>query len=603
MYRKDALPTSSIGTTVVTTTAGSYSYHMSSTRGQRLTGFSSQQQQLGVPRESTWYPPVVSYPEQLGGYAGPTPVKRVGTWHDNRYVPPAWSTTSAESAGLPYPPAAPGVRSASFEAPAPSYLSAALGAKPPGTGVGRNQFAGYQGTGNQSYGGWYEAERSYPPPPYPTQPPYPAERSTLPTTPYTQRSTLPTTTYGQWGASYGRVAVTHLTSSTITRPTESVSVAAIMPLSVNVEFGQPQTRAAADVVARASGMNQHLLCPVTEVQSGPGTVEGEASQAQQAPSEKVEVNVEVDVEAINSPPTRRSVSISSLPSIPSPSLVTPSPILNTSNTSSTSSGSGRRAERSPTVGVGPSTSGEAFHREWSCSSRATTWLNTMVNVSSVISGRPTNPAATRVMPDHSQTWMALRAASLRHVTMKYHNVDCKSFPEETTQVPLPISHSHDISGKLFGLSNLEVLQGHASLLRPVMEQVTNAWRSHIKAQLQREEETLIRRALLDLRVLRQREQAMAFHNLLYNHLWEELGAKFSRQKLRSDLLALSVGELEAQRLTEWTQFLVREQGSILVMSETGTECKNAGLREAKETRGERKRKLALANVATSKSES
>ena len=206
------------------------------------------------------------------------------------------------------------------------------------------------------------------------------------------------------------------------------------------------------------------------------------------------------------------------------------------------------------------------------------------------------------MPDHLQKWMALRAASLRHVAMKYHDVECRAFPEEMTKVPLPTSHSHDVSGKLFGLSNLEVLQGHASLLRPAMEQVTDGWRSHVKAQLQREEETLIRKALLDLRVLRQREQAMAFHNLLYNHLWEELGAKFSRQKLRSDLLALSVGELEAQRLTDWTQFLVREQGSILVMSETGTECKNAGLREAKETRAERKRKLALSGGANPKSE-
>ena len=197
MYRKDAVPTSSISTMVVTTNAVSYRYHMSSARGQRLTGFSTQQQPE-VTRESTWYPPVVSHPEQPGGYSGPTPVRQTGTWHDNRYVLPAWSTTAAESSRLPYPP------------PVSSEASG-------------SQFTGYQSAGNQSYGGWYEAERNYPPPPYPVQH-YPAERAAFPTAPYTHRSTLPTTTYVPWGAPYGRVAVTHLTSSTITRPTVSTPV-------------------------------------------------------------------------------------------------------------------------------------------------------------------------------------------------------------------------------------------------------------------------------------------------------------------------------------------------------------------------------------------
>ena len=137
MYHKDALPTSSIGTTMVTTSAGSYSYHMASARGQRLTGFATQRQPE-MPRESTWYPPVVNHPEQQGGYGGLTPVNRVGTWHDNRYVFPAWSNPSGEPSGLPYP-------------------STAMGAKPPGAGIVRDQSAGYQGSGSQSYGGWYEA--------------------------------------------------------------------------------------------------------------------------------------------------------------------------------------------------------------------------------------------------------------------------------------------------------------------------------------------------------------------------------------------------------------------------------------------------------------
>ena len=156
MYHKDALPTSSIGTTVVTTSAGSYSYHMGSARGQRLTGFATQRQPE-MPRESTWYPPVVSHPEQQGGYGGPTPVNRVGTWHDNRYVFPAWSNPSGEPSGLPYPPVATGVRSAPIEASGLPYPSTAMGAKPPGAGIVRDQSAGYHGSGSQSYGGWYEA--------------------------------------------------------------------------------------------------------------------------------------------------------------------------------------------------------------------------------------------------------------------------------------------------------------------------------------------------------------------------------------------------------------------------------------------------------------
>ena len=191
-----------------------------------------------------------------------------------------------------------GKRAASFEAPGLSYPSAAMGAKPPGVGVGRDPSTGYHGVGSQSYGGWYEAERNYPPPPYPVQP-FQAERSAVSTTMYTQRPILPTTTYTQWEASYGRVANTHLTSSTTTRPTESIAMAAIMPLSVNMDSGQPGT--ASGSVEKVGHRNQHLLCPVTGLQSRPEAEVGEDSHVTQNVSENVEVNVDVDVEAINGP--------------------------------------------------------------------------------------------------------------------------------------------------------------------------------------------------------------------------------------------------------------------------------------------------------------
>ena len=203
---------------------------------------------------------------------------------------------------------------------------------------------------------------------------------------------------------------------------------------------------------------------------------------------------------------------------------------------------------------------------------------------------------TRLLQEpHTVQWKGLREELLHHVGHTYHGVAKQWLNKSATVIPVPASWPQDCSSRLLPMSSLEALQGHENLVTQVEEQVKATWAAFLREQIARERETLMRKAILDLRTLREKKQATAYHHLLYAHIWEQLGQEFSRVRARSDLMALSVGEMEYQRVLAFHEFLPPHQGILHVLQVHGqgkgtTECTNEELSCTVEKKNKKRRK-------------
>ena len=200
-----------------------------------------------------------------------------------------------------------------------------------------------------------------------------------------------------------------------------------------------------------------------------------------------------------------------------------------------------------------------------------------------------------IQETHTAKWRELNSELLQHLGQTYSGVTKQWLNKGATVIPVPASRPQDYSSRLLPLSSVEVLQGNDLVLEPVINSIKVAWGNFMREQMKREKETIYRRALLDLRTLREQGKATAYHHLLYAHIWEGLGTEFTRLKSRSDLMALSVGELEQRRVFAFSEFLPHQDGILRVLKVKGpegevVECMNDDLDCVVEKRYKKKRR-------------
>ena len=96
------------------------------------------------------------------------------------------------------------------------------------------------------------------------------------------------------------------------------------------------------------------------------------------------------------------------------------------------------------------------------------------------------------------------------------------------------------------------------------QEVDRLWNRFIEAYLRNERELVIRKAILDLRVVRERNQITPFHHFLYQRLWDDLLAHSSAADTNFIDLPRSVALLEYTKVGMWMQFLHENQNLVTV---------------------------------------